>query len=380
IQFSRIAFHPILFPLVFCLALLIFIKSWKNTKYLYLTALGFGLALYTYNSARVFVPLFILGLVYKFKNHLFKAWKQTLIACIIFLPIFILLFSFWISPEGMTRVKSLGGIETNPIQILINYLSYFSPIFLFFLGDPNFRHSPPGIGQLHFLELITVSVGVFFLYQEKSQRRYILLLWLLLYPIPAALTAPEHALRAIVGAPLFSIFSGYGLSRLADKFQLRQKTFSYLTIFFIALSLTWYMNCYFLAYPTYSTHKIWRYGMKEALLYAQNRGDNCIRVSNQFKHMHIFILFYTQYNPSLYQHSSIDESRSAEGNSGYSIGKYHITPISKELVVKDKCLLIIKPNELKEIVAGGYEWHEVRTIRNPRGHEEIRLIEVKSKN
>ncbi len=379
IQFSRIAFIGLFLPFFFCLGLLFFFKSFQNPKYLSLSAITFGLSLYTYNSARVFVPLFLLGLVYRFRNYLLRVWKHTLIACILFLPIFILLFSFWTSPEGMTRVRSLGGIVTNPFQIIINYLSYFTPVFLFFIGDSNLRHSPPGIGELHFLELITVSVGIFFLLKEKSQQRDILLLWLLLYPIPAALTAPEHALRSIVGAPLFSIFSGYGLSRLADIFKDRKKIFSFLTIFLLAASITWYVNCYFVDYPKYSTHKTWRYGMKEAITYAENSSDSCVIVSNQFHYMNIFILFYTQYEPALYQRLPIEPSLAAQGSSGYSLGKYRIAPISRQLVVNDRCLLVIKPDEIKEIVAGGYDWQEMHTIRNPRGEEEIRLIEVLSR-
>jgi 4-amino-4-deoxy-L-arabinose transferase-like glycosyltransferase len=379
IQFSRIAFTGILVPLFFCLGLLFFIKSLKKPNYLSLSAIAFGLSMYTYSPARVVVPIFLLGLVCVFRDYLKSIRKQTLIATVIFGAIFSILFNFWISPEGMTRVKSLGGLISNPIQIIYNYLSYFSPNFLFFSGDSNLRHSPPGIGELHFIELITVVLGVFGLvknFNQKQKERNILLLWLLLYPIPAAFTAPGHALRAIIGVPLFSIFSGYGYSILADILKIRKKVFYGFTISVMVASIAWFANCYFLDYPTYSTHRNWRYGMKEAITYAENSSKSCIAVSNKFYYMNIFIAFYSQYDPLLYQRSPIEASFSSPDHPGYSLGKYNITPISNELVLNDQCLLMIKPDEIQDIVAAGYDWQESHTIRNPRGDAEIVILGI----
>ncbi len=148
IQFSRIAFRAILTPLLFCLALIFFNRSFKNLKYLPVSGLLFGLSLYTYSSARVFAPLFLLGLVILFWQHLWNNLKFTLIALGLFSLFFIPLFTFWISPEGMARAT--GGVATglvkNPITILHYYFSYFNPEFLFLNGDPNVRHSPYKLG------------------------------------------------------------------------------------------------------------------------------------------------------------------------------------------------------------------------------------------
>ncbi|HBK62405.1 MAG TPA: glycosyl transferase [Cyanobacteria bacterium UBA11166] len=376
IQFSRIAYTAILVPFFFCLALLFFLRSLRQPKYLSLSAIPFGLSIYTYNPARVFIPTFMLCLVIMFWHHLWRNRKQTLIACTIFLPIFILLFSFWISPEGMTRVRTVGGLITDPIQIMYNYISYFSPNFLFFRGDPFPRHSPLGIGELHLIELITVPVGVFFLSKEESQKRNVLLIWLLLYPIPAALTAPEHALRSIIGSPLFSIISGYGIFKIGDIFKLRKRIFTFFIIFVVTASIAWFGNCYFVDYPKYSKYNTWRYGMKEAISYAENSSDDCVIVSNQFHHMNSFILFYTRYDPLLYQQSPIDPSLSFQGEIGYSLDKYRISPISQELVLNNRCLLIVQPNEVKDFEKNGYLFVDKKNINNPLGTPEIFILKI----
>lgn len=376
IQFSRIAYTAILVPFFFCLGLLFFLKSLKKPLYLVLSSIAFGFSIYTYSPARVFMPIFMLCLVILYWKHLWNCRKATIISCTIFIPFFIVLFSFWISPEGMTRVRTVGGLINNPIQIIYNYSSYFSPRFLFLAGDYFPRHSPPGVGELHFLEIITVPIGLFLLTKEDNKKCSILFLWLLLYPIPAALTAPEHALRVIVGTPLFAIFSGYGLAKIGDMRLLPKKSLSHLVILGIVMSVVWFCSCYFIIYPKYSKYNTWRYGIKEAIHYAENSSYRCILFSNRFHHTNIFILFYTQYEPRLYQMSPIDPSVSFQNQGSYNLGKYRISSISPELVFDDRCLLIIQPNELKTIIAGGYNWHKIHTIVNPRGNEEFLLIEI----
>jgi hypothetical protein len=81
----------------------------------------------------------------------------------------------------------------------MNYLSYLGPDYLFFNGDPQIRHSLMDTGQLYFFELVLLPLGIFFIIRRKRKEDALLGLWLVLYPIPAALTDPSHAIRSIVG-------------------------------------------------------------------------------------------------------------------------------------------------------------------------------------
>ena len=119
----------------------------------------FGLSLYTYFSARVFVPLFIVCLVFIFRHYLGRVKAQTLIASAIFIIIFVYVLQFSLSAEGMARAKAVG-ITTEPSAILQNYFSYFSLKFLFLNGDPNLQHSTQKLGEIHFFEILTVLAGI----------------------------------------------------------------------------------------------------------------------------------------------------------------------------------------------------------------------------
>ena len=102
----------------------------------------------------------------------------------------------------MARASYL--LEFAPFDWLVNYLSYLGPDYLFFNGDPEIRHSLLNVGQLYFFELATLPMGIFFLVRRKRKEDALLGLWLALYPIPAALTDPSHAIRSIVGVRFVS--------------------------------------------------------------------------------------------------------------------------------------------------------------------------------
>lgn len=380
IQFSRIGYGAMLVPFLLCLGLLFLYQSLQRSYYLYFSAFFFGLALYTYASARIFVPLFLLGLVCIFWEHLWSIKKQTIIASIIFLTIFFMLLNFWISPEGMSRAEAVG-LEKNPVQLIQNYLSYFSPTFLFLEGDLQLRHNPYGIGQLHLIEFLTIPVGLVLLFQEESKKRNVLWFWLLLYPIPAALTTSEHALRAIAGAPLFAILSGYGFYRITQALIHSKKVLIAFTTFLVIINISIFWKAYFIDYPIDSTYRHWRYGMKEAIHTMENNPSNCRIISNQFHHTSAFILFYTRYDPAQYQLAPLNPAQTIREQSGYTLDKYQIADLSsKELKLDNSCLVMIRPDEVSELKNVGYNWQELKTIKNPRGKAEISIGKVSPSN
>ncbi len=67
----------------------------------------------------------------------------------------------------MARASYL--LEFAPFNRRVNYLSYLGPDYLFFNGDPEIRHSMLNVGQLHFFELATLPIGIFFLVRRKRK-------------------------------------------------------------------------------------------------------------------------------------------------------------------------------------------------------------------
>ncbi|MBD2626542.1 ArnT family glycosyltransferase [Trichormus variabilis] len=385
IQFSRIAFEVILLPFFFALGILFFVTSFKQSNFLILSAIFFGFSLHTYQSARFFVPLFLIMLILIFRNHLWRIKKQTLIASIIFILIFIPLFIFWISPEGMARARQVK-INTNLIGLTQSYLSYFSPDYLFFNGDSNLRHSPPGIGELYVYELLTVVLGVFYLLKNGGNPRSILLLWLFLYPLPAALTGETSAVRSLIGSSIFSIISACGITYVIVQLKLRNKLLINTIVFFLlTFSISIFWNYYFVKYPLNSAIN-WDYGYREAIEYAQKSSYKCVVFSSdtdsQCFAVHgfsVLIPFYIQYPPAQYQLSPIPLSIKESRANTYSLNKYKLMPIFKHNQFNDQCLYILRPHEISTLTEKGYTWNEVHTIKDSNGTEYFKLMEISRK-
>ena len=378
IYYSRLAFRANLFPLFFCLGLLFWLKSNRKPYYLILSSLYFGLSLQTYSAARVFVPLFLLGLVAISYRRILKKYLIFVFSTAIFLAIFLFLLQFWLSPEGATRLSETG-IETNIFLLALYYLSYLEPVFLFFYGDFSVRRSVTaiGIGQLYIWEILTVVTGLLSLKKQFTFESRILFLWLFLYPIPAALTEEQHAIRAIIGMPLFALISSYGFWLLWDKWHQNKQ---YLKRKFLLCAIAISFVYYFFAYYSYSQFKIsntgvghWQYGIGEALTYTESHNTECVVVSNSFKRPNMYILFYTRYSPNEYQKDPHDPE-AKYFTEPTQLGKYTIAnPITYQS--PNNCLFIIKPDELKQFKQQYPQSRSIKQINNPKNKSKIILLE-----
>lgn len=376
IQFSRVAVSSILLPCFFCLALWLFGKGLKRPNFLLPSAATFAITLYTYSSARVFVPLFMLGLLYLFRKELLQHRRQTLAACLLFLAVFIPLFAFWITPEGMARARMT--LSTDYFSIPLYYLSYLNPLFLFYDGDPNPRHSLLHMGQLYHCELLLVLPGLWGLYKERTKASAMLWLWLALYPIPAALTEPEHALRAIVGAPLFAILSAYGFSATIRACSVphikRNLVLAGAVILVINVSV--YCKYYFVDYPLYGA-RAWQYGMKDAISYVKEQELGKVVMSHR-PVPHIFVLFYTRFAPEQYHEFPLQWRQLLWRARGTPVGfnDFYFSVIESLELPEGKALLIVEPADIELIAARGYAYRQIHAFYDPVGVEVLSLLEV----
>lgn len=384
IQFSRIAFRAILLPFFVCIAVLFFIKSFKNPKYIALSSLLFGVGLYTYASARVFIPLFVLCLAIRYWKHLYKNKIYTFVGLLLFTGILALLSTVWLSPQGMLRVESVG-INNNLSTIIPTYLSYFSPNFLFINGAGNVSHSPAKIGQLYYWEIFTIIIGIITIFKLTAKQRDILILWLVLYPLPAAIVGdPDivsgpHALRAIVGTPIFAIISAQGLIFL-ESFLKPQKIWRLFYLFILILSLIFIWKRYFIDYYLYET-RIWSFGLREAINYTNNVSTECVFISRDVYDVPVYIQipFITKYPPIKYQKSDWENiilERDSLDFKDYYLDKYIFGRIPRNRPLKNECLYIVHSNEIDNLLDFGYKINTVETIKTPAGREVIQIIKI----
>jgi len=374
---NRLAFNLNLFPCFFCLGLLLFLKSLKRPNLLMLSSLIFGLATWTYYSARGFIPVFMIGLLFIFRKHLWHFRGRTYISAAIFLLIFIPLAFFWFSPEGMARAGSVG-LVSDLRKLVYHYLTYFSPKFLFIDGKRELGDIPL-VGQLYVFEIITVTAGIFFILkgnqkeepQNEIKAQSVVLLWLLVYPFPAAVASQAVETRGVIGLPLFATLSAYGICRLAGLFSSRKKIyFHFVSTVIVTASILVFSSYFFFQPFAFEISK--GYGIKEAILYGEKSNYPCVVARNElFQHLNYFILFYLKYPPEKYQISPIGQSFK-----DYKIGKFRVF-YGDQNQLDDKCLYLIRPYEGETILKKGYSWNELHSVKHPSVGKVVQLVAIK---
>ncbi|MCP5021329.1 MAG: phospholipid carrier-dependent glycosyltransferase [bacterium] len=345
IHFSRIAFRGVLLPLFVTsgLAALAIGFGRKGTRprpaYMYLAALLFVGSLFTYSSARVFVPLLLAGLACVSHIEVRAMGKHSWIAGGVFLLGVLVLLPFWLSPEGMARADAVNLKFS--WGALRNYSSYFGWKFLVTDGDPSPRHGVQGMGQLYMLDVPLLIVGAFTLLRRGQRASSLwLFVWLLLFPLPGALTAGSHALRSLVGVPAFCIVSAVGASAVCERFRSFQARAACIAILLagIGASSARYVHTYHTNYSTTSA-PAWLTGMGDLVAKTEAYQGTAVFISNQVPLPFLYLPFYLSWPPGEYQELSFTKDPVARLN-GYQLGRYHIVNFSQEALPTESCLLV----------------------------------------
>ena len=382
IHFSRVTFRAILVPCIFCLGLLFFIKSFKYPKYLIISSFVFAISIYTYNSARLFIPLFLIGVVAIYWKHLWINKDFTIISLIIFLIIFSPQFIYQLSPEGMARANTVG-IKTNLSIVFHNYLSYFSPDFLFFEGDPSPRHTINKMAGLFTFQLPLLIIGILSLVRETNIYKSLIFLWLLLYPIPAAFISADSAVRTLVVTPLFSIISSYTVFKAINLFNKKYRYIvTCLIISIIVSNVTIFCKRYFIEYPNWHTD-VWLSTLGETISYADQTSYECIIYSNNAygNYAYILIPFFTKMFPEEYHKFNVDVSTNQ-----LDMGRWNIQKLEASKDLNTSCLYLLsgdpnannpKGQDGQILKAKGYEEKFIYSIKDIKNREFFRLVEIK---
>jgi len=353
VHFSRAAFEVA--PLIFLIMLgtLLFLRG----KY-FASLVPFALTFYTYSTAMVFTPLFLLGLllIEKPNLNLKKNCLRLILPIILVAPV--IYNVFFGSAGGRFNLVSIFSdpkiIETVILQrtdpwvgksvietafhnkylaissaFMNNYLTAFSPQFLFINGDPFFRHSISMVGELLIVTLPLLLAGLFYLLKNISQKENkLLLLWLLLAPIPSSLTTNggTHATRLFLMIPpliLISSLGGiyllallnFGLSkypslrgRLGDRGNPGLITVVLAFFIFLAFSFSSYYHRYS-AHYRFESASLWGYGFKNIFteLKPLTSEYDKVYINNVYQPSLLLFLFYTQYPPKDFQKNFITD-------------------------------------------------------------------------
>ncbi len=405
IMMSRAAFEANLTTFFLAFGSFLFLKGTQNNKYLNWSALILGLNLFAYHSARLVTPLVVLVLIIIYRKDLFHyVGEKTsnrlklLIPGVIF-AIFLLMAFYTLLIGGARRAKDItifsGALnlaseerfiavfegESQKIARIFhnkygkmserfasNYLSYFSPNFLFISGPAESTYGMiPGRGVLYWFEIFFLITFLYKLATVADKRPYLFILfWILIAPIPAALTTgPGYAgNRAEVILPALTIASSVGfvwlyylLRGTVIKYHFSAKILNILIVCMFLTAFSSFMEEYLVISP-YKNSKAMLYGNLEISEWlGQNAKDKShIIISKSLSEPHIYIAFANQWDPTDYQNSTKDWGRYKLENLSfldqlgtYSLGKYTFTSIDFKKYQNEKDVLLVgKENEFPD--------------------------------
>lgn len=360
INISRAGFEANIALFFIILGVYFVLKAEKNYRYWLWAWIPFVAAIYTFNSARYFSPMFGLVLCLFARKHIVLHWKTFMLGILVAGILLVPITPHLLSKEARLRFAEVniftdsGIVETanNRLKVdensvwgkifdnrrvgyTLSYLRHFAdnlqPSFLFIKGDGNPKFSIQETGQLYAVEAFFLFVGLLSLSSQYPAISALLLFWLLLAIVPAA-TAREtpHALRILDSLPTWQIFIAYGIVSIYQyianwKIPLINSRFFYyaLLIVLYSFSMSYYLHNYYSHYAkAYSGE--WQYGYREAIRYADSVKDNydVLYLSEAIGRPYMYTLFYTQYNPVDYWRTR-DESFDAAGfYHVYGFGKY----------------------------------------------------------
>lgn len=266
----------------------------KKPWWLLFSALSFAASLYSYQAPKIFVPVFIIGMIWIYRQQL-SARRYWLLAS----GLLVLVFLFPLIKDGlgagakrlaMTSVFSRPTVNL-PLELTKNYLVHFFPRWLFWSGGETGRTQMRQLGMLPLVQAPFLILGLIELWHKRKDKWVrVLWWWLLTAPLPAMIGFDvPHAIRAYQLLPVFILITALGLKQIKNK---------KIILIVLVLNFIYFLYHYLVTYPVESARE-WQYGYQQAAQTAQEYEDRVdkIIISSYYGQPYIFTYWYQDRNP-----------------------------------------------------------------------------------
>ncbi len=346
VHLSRASFEAGLAFLFLELGMFYFIKFLKKPKSIFpmlLATCYLILSIYSYNSARILIPLLALAYLFLFRHRFRQLSKRSFIILFSILLLALPAYLQLTKPEARIRLDTLSILHNrgflqqigesrgytklpSPLPQLIhnkythlaytvffNYLKTFSTEFLFFQGSHYTQRSVQGIGLLYLFELPLLFFGLLKLKNKTAKK--IIYPWLLLAPIPSAITidAPS-ALRSLNLLPPLLLIEAVGAVYLFKLICSKSLILKLTLTAFILWNIAYFSYRLFYVYPIkYASD--WQWGYKQAVqksmaYYPQVKH---IYFTTKYGEPYMYFLFYSHYDPYKFQTTKVERTTDKTG-------------------------------------------------------------------
>ena len=411
IHISRVESESNIAILFVTLATILFLKAltYKRTIFLTISGVLFALTYYTYHGNHIFTTLFALGLIFLYRDEVFRIPKWFVSAGVS-LALVAIILSFTLFSANKTKISGIGIfgdptivhtkielvrlshanpsalfsrlLHNKPIYALStitqNYLKSYSPEFLFITGGKNHAHNIQGYGNMHPIESIFLLLGLCFVLTQIKKKKYLLILWWLLAAgvAPAITKDAPHSNRMFAVVPALSILVALGIQQAQTFIQGNKKLlFSVIVGFLYAWSLLVYKDAYFIHFP-YEEAQYWGSSYKQlsVIVNKPEYKDKNIIISTPQESPYNYMLFYGNYVPALYQKQTIRYPISSDGFTDVkAFGRFTFRAIDWGSDINlPNTLLITKANEAPSSLSSKI----VDTVYLPNGQAHFVVIDT----
>jgi len=362
IIFSRTSYETNLAFTFLIIALWSFYKFKENKKFLTLMVIMAALAFLTYHSERLIVPLVFLVLFVKDKKIIFdkKNFKTLMVAIIVSFILKLPTLNLMTTSGFLSRLNSLkiNGFK----EFLSLYTAYFSPRYLFGLGDANPRSSYPDLAPFLFWQLPFLITGITWLFKKTKNKekdfKFLIILLMVISPIPAAMTRdPFYTIRALPLLLPLIILVAVGINKFLESVK---RTNKIIFLFILIGLIVWSVGKIYLSvfrFNDYFRGESWEIGAEKMIKNIE--GENIpVVVDNSRGEIYSQILFFTKFDPEKYQKDNFEVSNfnyyiDMDRNKIKKIGNITVREIAwKDDIMKNQLLvgdeLSINEKQIKE--------------------------------
>lgn len=392
---SRIALEANLVIFIVSLSTFLFFKANQNKSLplFVLSAIIFGMSVFTYHSAKIFTPIFLILLIINQKTFNYKKYLSIFI---IIFGLFYLLNFYQSNQIKLNRTGDIAifnptdkwsyvsnsqyEITQNGLPYTIvkpfynklvylyetfshNYLSYFSPQFLVTQGAGETTYGMiPGYGVLGLIPTIGLIFSVFFLIRstvDKDKRNlYFLFATILIAPLITSIAKGQYSgNRVSLMMPFIQIISAYGLCLFSKTMSSKLKLFILITLvtIFTFLNFTFLIRYFYQGEQILSQGML--YGHKEANEIIKNTPADQVIYSRKLSEPQAYVSFFQNINPKIFQKNSpswlIYESKNLsflDQLGEYSLDKFIFREINiPSDMLLPNTLIVGRPEEFRDI-------------------------------
>lgn len=358
-----------LFFIILGFSLIIYSLQSEKPKYVLIGTIFLTFSFFFYHTSRVFVPLlYLILIIYLFPIHkeINKRFKNSFTFSFLFLSILALSLIF-IAKGGTGRfgqVNIFGFPETKLIMeeqiredgvskssivmtrlvhnkiinyslsFISNYFDYFTGQFLFIKGGlPNW-YLVPGVGLVYLIEFPFIIIGIILLATSKRRVDKIPIIWFLAAPLTASITMDDvpNLQRAVVMFPVIEIIAAYGFySFINSKKNINKSVVLLFLAVLFFLNFVYFIHQYFVHTKT---HRTWYrnngFNKMIKIVYESYNDYDRIIITKSAGGIYPLILFYTKFDPVLYQKEGSPKDKEYTG-----FGKFFFAPQDCPSVNKD---------------------------------------------